>query len=85
MRISRAYSQFLCNESGAVSVDWVVLTAGIVGLGLIMIQAVGPSTASLANSAGDRYATTHITVVGAPTTDGTTTDTSTGVTVEVAL
>jgi Flp pilus assembly pilin Flp len=32
---------FLNDESGAVTVDWVVLTAAIVGLGLVVMQLVG--------------------------------------------
>ena len=31
---------FVANESGAVTVDWVVLTAAIVGLGLAVITSV---------------------------------------------
>ncbi|KPP84936.1 MAG: hypothetical protein HLUCCA08_16235 [Rhodobacteraceae bacterium HLUCCA08] len=31
---------FRSNEDGAVTVDWVVLTAGIVGLGVAVIAAV---------------------------------------------
>jgi Flp pilus assembly pilin Flp len=33
---------FKNDESGAVTVDWVVLTAAVVGLGLIVINAVTP-------------------------------------------
>lgn len=33
-------SQFITNESGAVTVDWVVLSAAIVGLGLTTVAAV---------------------------------------------
>ncbi len=33
----RTLTAFLADESGAVTVDWVVLTAGIVGLGLVVI------------------------------------------------
>ena len=31
---------FLSNESGAVTVDWVVLTAALVGLGLAVMSVV---------------------------------------------
>jgi Flp pilus assembly pilin Flp len=40
--------QFLRDESGAVTVDWVVLTAGIVGLGMIVFLAVRPAVSNLA-------------------------------------
>ncbi|MDR7125890.1 hypothetical protein [Pseudotabrizicola sp. 4114] len=33
---------FKNDESGAVTVDWVVLTAAVVGLGLIVVNAVRP-------------------------------------------
>jgi Flp pilus assembly pilin Flp len=35
--------QFLKDESGAVTVDWVVLTAAIVGLGIAVIAAIATS------------------------------------------
>lgn len=64
MRISRSLSRFLTDDSGAVSVDYVVLTAAIVGLGLLMIQAVGPSAAGLTEDVSTRYETPRIKVVG---------------------
>jgi len=33
-------NQFLRDENGAVTVDWVVLTAAIVGLGVIVITTI---------------------------------------------
>lgn len=37
----RAYfDRFLSSEDGAVTVDWVVLTAAIVGLGVLVITTV---------------------------------------------
>ena len=35
------FKSFLGNESGAVTVDWVVLTAAIVGLGMVVMTTVG--------------------------------------------
>jgi Flp pilus assembly pilin Flp len=32
---------FFNDESGAVTVDWVVLTAAIVGLGMVVMSSVG--------------------------------------------
>ncbi|EEW26328.1 hypothetical protein [Rhodobacter ferrooxidans] len=32
------------DESGAVMVDWVVLTAGVVGMGLTIMMSVAPAT-----------------------------------------
>lgn len=37
-----ALKNFKNDESGAVTVDWVVLTAAVVGLGLIVINGVRP-------------------------------------------
>lgn len=34
---------FKNDESGAVTVDWVVLTAAVVGLGLLVISQVRPA------------------------------------------
>lgn len=42
-------SAFLNDEAGAVTVDWVVLTAAIVGLGLLVFNAVRPAVGNLAN------------------------------------
>jgi Flp pilus assembly pilin Flp len=40
---------FIKDEDGAVTVDWVVLTAAIVGLGLLVMQAVRPAISGLAS------------------------------------
>ena len=42
------FSAFLKDEAGAVTVDWVVLTAAVVGLGLIVFTAIRPAVNSLA-------------------------------------
>ncbi|WP_380057094.1 hypothetical protein ACFE33_03750 [Falsihalocynthiibacter sp. SS001] len=39
---------FVSNESGAVTVDWVVLTAAIVGLGVAVLASVSGGVKSLA-------------------------------------
>ena len=38
--MSNKLSQFLQDESGAVTVDWVVLTAAIVGMGVVVITTI---------------------------------------------
>jgi Flp pilus assembly pilin Flp len=45
-------TKFLNEETGAVTVDWVVLTAAIVGLGLLVFNFVRPSVSNLASSIG---------------------------------
>jgi Flp pilus assembly pilin Flp len=41
MKLRNMFKAFRSDESGAVTVDWVVLTAAIVGLGLVVMQTVG--------------------------------------------
>ena len=41
---------FLNDESGAVTVDWVVLTAAIVGLGIAVLSSVGKGTTTMADN-----------------------------------
>ena len=41
------FKNFAANESGAVTVDWVVLTAAIVGLGLAVITSVRTGVTNL--------------------------------------
>lgn len=45
-----AIKNFKNDESGAVTVDWVVLTAAVVGLGLIVINSVTPAVQTAADS-----------------------------------
>ena len=59
---------FLKDEDGAVTVDWVVLTAAVVGLGIAGVTAVNTGITDLANEiqtsleAGD--VTTDLTTLG---------------------
>jgi Flp pilus assembly pilin Flp len=43
---------FRNDEDGAVTVDWVVLTAAIVGLGIAVLTSVGGSAVTTADGAG---------------------------------
>jgi len=42
------FSAFLNDETGAVTVDWVVLTAAVVTLGLVVFNFVAPAVSRLA-------------------------------------
>lgn len=42
MNLFKLVDAFKKDESGAVTVDWVVLTAALVGLGLAVILAITP-------------------------------------------
>jgi Flp pilus assembly pilin Flp len=44
------------DEDGAVTVDWVVLTAAIVGLGIAVLTSVSGGTTSLANKISSNLA-----------------------------
>ncbi len=44
---------FLKRDEGAVTVDWVVLTAAIIGLAVAAIDQVGSATDAVANSIAD--------------------------------
>lgn len=41
MKLINFFKSFTKDESGAVTVDWVVLTAAIVGLGMVVMTTVG--------------------------------------------
>ncbi len=45
----KLFNAFLNDESGAVTVDWVVLTAAIVGLGIAVMTSVGAGTTTFAD------------------------------------
>ncbi|MEL6233219.1 MAG: hypothetical protein AAFR46_02310 [Pseudomonadota bacterium] len=50
MKISKLIRRFVTNEEGAVTVDWVVLTAAIVGLATAIILLVQNGATDLASS-----------------------------------
>jgi len=47
------FSRFVGDEDGAVTVDWVVLTAVVTGLGFVAASAVGVGTGRLGGSIGE--------------------------------
>ena len=49
MKLFALIENFRNDEAGAVTVDWVVLTAAIVGLGLAVIASVRTGANSVAN------------------------------------
>ena len=50
MKLFNLIKRFNKDEDGAVTVDWVVLTAAIVGLGLIVMGAIQPAISNLSTS-----------------------------------
>ncbi|MDO6456371.1 Flp family type IVb pilin [Celeribacter halophilus] len=47
MKLFKFAKNFARDEDGAVTVDWVVLTAAIVGLGIAVMSAVGGGVTDL--------------------------------------
>lgn len=57
-----AVQNFFLSEGGAVTVDWVVLTAAIVALGLAVMAVVAPGYNDVTNAIADDMATQSLTV-----------------------
>jgi len=57
----KLFNTFLKDESGAVTVDWVVLTAAIVGLGIAVLTSVGGGTVSLADKVSSHMSSQTVT------------------------
>jgi Flp pilus assembly pilin Flp len=50
MKLLNIFKNFKSDESGAVTVDWVVLTAAIVGLGMVVMTTVGGGIETLSTN-----------------------------------
>ncbi|MGQ3487210.1 hypothetical protein [Roseovarius pacificus] len=57
-------NQFVKDEDGAVTVDWVVLTAAVVGLGVAGVAAVKGGVDSLAGSIGSQMSDANVVTLG---------------------
>jgi len=53
MQFFKLFKNFKDDEAGAVTVDWVVLTAAIVGLGLAVVATVRTSVDGLGEKIAD--------------------------------
>ena len=53
MKLLNLFRTFKSDESGAVTVDWVVLTAAIVGLGMVVMTTVGGGIEDLSTAIVD--------------------------------
>ncbi len=56
MKLLNIFKAFAKEESGAVTVDFVVLTAAIVGLGIIVISTLQPAIVDTAKHIADDMA-----------------------------
>lgn len=57
----KSLPNFLADESGAVTVDWVVLTAALVGLGLAVMSVVSGGLEDLSGDINSQLEADHIT------------------------
>jgi len=60
MKLFNLIKTFGRDEDGAVTVDWVVLTAAIVGLGIAVLTSVSGGTTSLADKISAELGTMSI-------------------------
>jgi Flp pilus assembly pilin Flp len=60
MKLLRAIKKFDRDEEGAVTVDWVVLTAAIVGLAIAALAAVRGGTGTLTTKISARLSSQSI-------------------------
>ena len=60
MKMINLFKTFAADESGAVTVDWVVLTAAIVGLGIAVMGAVSGGLQSLSGQINSSLTSTEV-------------------------
>ncbi|MGB5559374.1 MAG: hypothetical protein WBN04_15350 [Paracoccaceae bacterium] len=61
MKLFKLAQNFKRDEDGAVTVDWVVLTAAIVGLGIAVLASVSGGTKDLAGKISSNLAAMEVT------------------------
>ncbi|MBF9049144.1 pilus assembly protein [Roseobacter sp. HKCCD9010] len=59
MHLSIPVRSFILDDTGAVTVDWVVLTAALVGLGLAVANVVGAGLETLSRDIQTQLLTDH--------------------------
>ncbi|AVW91798.1 Flp family type IVb pilin [Celeribacter baekdonensis] len=60
MKFFKLANKFSRDEDGAVTVDWVVLTAAVVGLGIAVLTSVSGGTKTLGNTISSDLATRSV-------------------------
>jgi len=70
MKFLNLIKTFTNDESGAVTVDWVVLTAAIVGLGIAVVVAISGGIGDLGTTITNAVGGTTITGTGGATLGG---------------
>ena len=64
MAFLNTLKSFVANESGAVTVDWVVLAAAIVGLGLAVITSVRTGVSALGSDISNSLSSASVASLG---------------------
>ena len=64
MHITSQIKTFVADDSGAVTVDWVVLTAAIVGLGLAVVTSVRSGVSSLGTNISNSLSSASVATLG---------------------
>jgi len=59
MKLANILNKFRNDESGAVTVDWVVLTAAIVGLGVLVVTQISGAIGDVTRDMADEIADTQ--------------------------
>ncbi|MDF0600567.1 hypothetical protein P1J78_07490 [Psychromarinibacter sp. C21-152] len=60
MKLFNLINRFKRDEDGAVTVDWVVLTAAIVGLGIAVLTTVGGATNDYGETIGSHLSSQDV-------------------------
>ena len=60
MKIINLIASFRNDEDGAVTVDWVVLTAAVVGLGVAVLSSVTTGTKGVTDNISNHLSSTTI-------------------------
>ncbi|KAF0675811.1 Flp family type IVb pilin [Profundibacterium mesophilum] len=61
MKLFKITNRFARDEDGAVTVDWVVLTAAIVGLGIAVLTSVTSGTQAVTEKISGKLTSTTVT------------------------
>lgn len=56
----KTFLDFIKNEDGAVTVDWVVLTAAVIGIGMLVLIPIAYSSSSSSQVIADDIATQSV-------------------------
>lgn len=57
-------AEFMRNEGGAVSTDWMALTGALMGMALVLVASLSEGTESLGDTTAQAMAQSQVTVLG---------------------